>query len=300
MQLSTQQARTAGGKLYVAEELVKQPTYCIEGVAPDVIGGGFLPRRLLVNKELFIHRLGNFYTREKLSEEMVVSFFDIVAPRYDSLIEREPNTDVIKRVFERIKVTYGLKRAVKPRLRKKHLPLLANEQKNILEPRPPSFPFVSTSDKQSTIKILDWGTGTGLSYQIYKAKKGLFKKYSILKGCDISEGMLKQCREKNSGYEVFKCRYASSPFRDCFFDVVFAIFVSPYIIDEKPYREVFRVLKHGGLLIFNLTSSEYNENSTRLTHTLREVGFRGINFEIWKIKKPETTRYIPMVFAKKA
>lgn len=296
--VSSQETAYGKSKIYMSKEFLEEPIYCIEGVAPEVIGGGFLPRRILLNNRTFIHRLGNFFTPEKLSEEAVVSFFNILAPRYDRLIEGEPNSEIVKRVFEVIKLRYGLKKAKKPRLRKKQ-PLLILDEKKTPEASQPGIPFTSPSIRENPIKILDWGTGTGLSHQIYRKKRGLFKKCPILTGCDVSEGMLQRCREKAKDYEVFKCEYASSPFPDCFFDVVFAVFVSPYFIDERPYREVFRILKPGGFFAFNLTSSDYIMNGKRLDQVLREIGFRVVNFERWRIVRPENTRDIPMVFAEK-
>lgn len=299
--LSTQKAIEDRVRLRFSGGFVKEPVYCLEGITPRVTVNGFSPREISVNKRTFVHRLGNFFSAKKLTKQEMVSFFDIVAPYYNSLIEREPNSEIIRRLFEKIKVKYGLKQSKKRGFRlKNQLELLTRETpRGIPKLDQPSASLTLPWDKANAIRILDWGTGTGLSYHIYRKKRGLLRRHSILLGCDISEGMLKQCRAKAKDYEVFKCEYASSPFPDCFFDVVFAVFVTPYFVDERPYREIFRILKPGGLFAFNLSTLDYNKNSGYLDQTLRTIGFRGINFEIWRVSKSGNTRHIPMVFAER-
>lgn len=100
-------------------------------------------------------------------------------------------------------------------------------------------------------RILDIGTGTG-NLTLRCAKSG-----ACVTGLDPSTGMLEQAIAKSSGSEGIEFIAADEPFlripfSDCSFDAVVSTYAFHHIPDEtKPecVREMFRVLKPGGMLI---------------------------------------------------
>ena len=95
-------------------------------------------------------------------------------------------------------------------------------------------------------KILDFGCGTG----IY-AKK-LVKKGAIVKGFDISEGVLKIAKKENPKLDLRSGSGYKIPFKEKF-DLVIACLVLDYFSDwDKVFKEVSKVLNKGGIFIFSI------------------------------------------------
>jgi SAM-dependent methyltransferase len=95
-------------------------------------------------------------------------------------------------------------------------------------------------------KILDFGCGSG----IYA--KTLTKRGAIVKGFDISEGMLEIARRENPALDLRQASGYKIPFKEKF-DIVIAALVMDYFKDwDKVFREVKRVLKKDGIFIFSI------------------------------------------------
>jgi len=117
--------------------------------------------------------------------------------------------------------------------------------KNILE-------IFFSEDLTHGDNILEMGCGTGrlLPYMAQKAYK--------ITGIDISQGMLKVARKRleEDGYgdiTLVLDDADSMPFPDNTFDAVYSILVINLIPDYlKAFKEVKRILKPGGLFVFNV------------------------------------------------
>lgn len=92
------------------------------------------------------------------------------------------------------------------------------------------------------LKVLDVGCGTG-------ALLGELAYYCDVFGLDFSDKAVSFCRERGIA-NVTKGLVQSIPFNDCSFDFVLAMDVIEHIKDDdKAIRELYRVLKPGGVVI---------------------------------------------------
>ncbi len=99
--------------------------------------------------------------------------------------------------------------------------------------------------------VLEMGCGTGRLLQ------HLVPQDFVLSGIDMSPGMLAVARQRLAGSKkvvTFEEAIADEmPFRDATFDAVYSILVVNLIPDyQKSFEEVARLLKPGGLFIFNV------------------------------------------------
>ncbi|KKQ73861.1 MAG: Methyltransferase type 11 [Candidatus Woesebacteria bacterium GW2011_GWB1_38_5b] len=104
---------------------------------------------------------------------------------------------------------------------------------------------------ESKLKILDAGCGTGLL-----AKK--LGKYGDVVGLDLSDDALSFARKR--GVKVKKGSISMLPFKTNEFDVLISIDVINHlwVKDElKAFREFYRVLKPGGLLIMRVSANPW-------------------------------------------
>jgi ubiquinone/menaquinone biosynthesis C-methylase UbiE len=94
-------------------------------------------------------------------------------------------------------------------------------------------------------RFLDVACGTG-NYTCALAALG-----GEWHGTDISEVMLKQAMEKNSGIEWAVGSIESLPYQDGLFDgIVCSLAIHHFAELDTPFREVWRVLKKGKFVIF--------------------------------------------------
>ncbi len=105
--------------------------------------------------------------------------------------------------------------------------------------------------------VLDLGCGDGRY-----ACKFLEKGASSAKGIDISQPMINRAQERNCGAGFVLGDIANMPYEDNSFDLVFSNFVIQHCKDlQKPFNEIFRVLRKGGYLVcsFNTFVTENSE-----------------------------------------
>lgn len=94
-------------------------------------------------------------------------------------------------------------------------------------------------------KILDLGCGTGIYAKL------LTKKGAIVKGFDLSPGMINIAKRENPRLDLRVGSANKIPFNEKF-DIVLASLIVHYISNwNKMLNEVKRVLKKGGLFIFS-------------------------------------------------
>lgn len=101
---------------------------------------------------------------------------------------------------------------------------------------------------ERTSKILDVGTGTG-NFIAAISHEGYLESY----GCDIDDYVNLQARKLFQEFKVIDVSFEPLPWPDGFFDAVTAWEVLEHL--ENPHhalREIYRVLKPRGLLIFSV------------------------------------------------
>ena len=117
-----------------------------------------------------------------------------------------------------------------------------------------SFPVISLliedllSSEKRIERTLDLGCGNGIYFSI-------LKKYSdSIVGIDISPEAINRCLGKYA-YSDLKCTNAYSiPYHSESFDLVFSTEVIEHIENpQKTFKEVYRILKPGGIFIFTTT-----------------------------------------------
>ena len=99
--------------------------------------------------------------------------------------------------------------------------------------------------------VLELAAGTGIVTQLVRERMGAETR---LVATDISEGMLKVAQKKTLSKNVeWKVAHATSlPFKDNSFDLVISQFGVMFFPDkEKAMKEIFRVLRPGGKILFN-------------------------------------------------
>ena len=107
--------------------------------------------------------------------------------------------------------------------------------------------------KLNGLRLLDLGCGPGIHLQEYirRGAEGF--------GIDLSEKMIelakKHCPKAN--YAVGSC--TALPYQDAYFDIVTASFVLDHLQNIEPaIKEVRRVLKNGGLLVYSVPHPAIN------------------------------------------
>jgi len=123
--------------------------------------------------------------------------------------------------------------------------------------------------------VLELACGTGILTQILRERLGEATK---LTATDLSEGMIKVAKTKTIEKKVdWKVVDATTlPFKDGSFDVVVCQYGVMFFPDkEKAMSEIFRVLRPGGRLLFNVWDKlKYNE-LPRIAHGVIEKLFDG-------------------------
>jgi ubiquinone/menaquinone biosynthesis C-methylase UbiE len=182
-----------------------------------------LPRNILVCGRCYAKRCENFYTPADATPHEVEQFFDYIAGEYEQTIDLRLNRLVVRR-------------------------MLAAAQE------------FATRHRRQDVRVLDFGCGTGLAWEEVQARRRRNGTCPppLLYGCDLASKMIQQSKLK--GFEdVYKCSYAKTDFPTQFFDVIFCSFVAHYFADARPFDEMKRILRPGGLIIFNLPRQSYDQ-----------------------------------------
>jgi SAM-dependent methyltransferase len=137
---------------------------------------------------------------------------------------------------------------------------------------------IATSDlKQSSLRILDAGCGTGFNLGYYAKADG-----HDVYGLDLADAALKHVR-KRGFHKAAQGSIAEIPFKSETFDLVFSFEVvtqTPYEMHDSELREMHRVLKPGGHLFIRvpafmwLWSSHDEELEVRYRYTRDELAKR--------------------------
>src|SRR3989344_2235707 len=135
-----------------------------------------------------------------------------------------------------------------------------------MKPVDPSFEEILSIEKNYYGDILDIGCGYGMLLKRLQEKGG--KKITSLTGVDISQKSIEIARKNIPEANLLISPATALPFKNQAFDFVFMIDTFCYIIDFKnALREMKRVLKPGGTLIFNFG----NKNWVRLNDNYYKI-----------------------------
>jgi len=253
------------------ENKIIKDIYFLEGIPNDesYVTNGFIGLEINVNGKKFVRSCENYFILEGMKDELLIEFFDSIASCYDVIVDKELNKKVSKIIFNEIR-------------------------KNL-----------KNAYSSKYIKMLDYGIGTGISYEVYK-EINLPEKYELY-GCDLSEKMLEQCKHKGFFY-VSPVGYAKTGFDENYFDAIFSIFVVHYFYNNAPYKEIKRILKPNGIFIFNTKPYKAkNEKDEKLIYMRRNDDvwnelsfiFKSVKRYEFIIKTSEKTRIIPIYICRK-
>jgi SAM-dependent methyltransferase len=112
--------------------------------------------------------------------------------------------------------------------------------------------------------VLDFGCGDGRHTEIL-ASMGADR----VVGVDISKAMvekaLKRSEKSQESFEVIEADGAKLPFEDASFDVVFSNYVLQHFSElQQPLKEIYRVLKPGGMYIGMMGAMKVKDGSEDL------------------------------------
>jgi SAM-dependent methyltransferase len=220
-----------------------------------------LPKKISINKRIFLQRMGGFYTPESDFLPHEISFyFNSIADDYEKVITVPLNKKVISYLILSI-----LRRCER---------------------------------KGQKLRILDYGIGTGLSYDIvYRAS---YNNIVELYGVDISKKMVDICKQKGMR-AVIQNNYFDIGFPRNFFDGIFASFSVHYFLDPFPFQLMAQRLKIGGVLAFNLHRPE-DDYYEYYTEVLNKLGFEVIiskKRSVSALKVKNKFFEVPILIAKK-
>lgn len=130
---------------------------------------------------------------------------------------------------------------------------LASEYERVVVPiyRPIAKRLIQHTDLRPGWHVLDAGTGTGLIALLAAPRVG---KTGRVIGVDVSEAMLAIARDKAARFGFTQCEFQTGDlealkFADSTFDAVLSQFALHHTDPSKALRELYRVLKPGGVLV---------------------------------------------------
>jgi len=225
---------------------------------PQPSSSELLPREFWANDERFVRRFETYYTAEYSGAPDVEALFDYLAIQYEQTIDKALNAQIIRLMFL----------ALADYANTRHLPI---------------------------VRILDFGCGTGLSWEILQSECHHFQCNVELLGCDFAESMVHVCRAK--GFQASKSSYSRTPYLSRYFDAILCSFVVHYFMDVRPVTEIARVLRTPGIILYNAPRSNYvdlNYYSQTIPAILSASGRSvGCQSTVWSVHAA-VTRHIPL------
>ena len=220
-----------------------------------------LPPIATVCGRQFLRVYDRFYLPFRASAVEIGSIFDALAPDYE--------TECIYDTALNEQVYVGLLQAALRRI----------------EP--------TVSNKRS-LRILDYGCGTGL--MALAARQWQPSSAFRLFGVDLSKKMVE--RSQSRGINAVWTSDGRIPFPDGFFDAVICAFVTYFFLNSDPFKEIHRVVRHGGAIAFNefKPCGPWQQGRQR---ELQYVQFSRASFESLGVSSPRITRRVEVASASK-
>ena len=158
--------------------------------------------------------------------------------------------------------------------------------------------FLNNMDLQPKEKVLDYGCGLGRFFDYISQRSEYY-------GIDISEGMIKVCKQK---YPLHEDRFMVAegenlPFEDGFFDKVVCVGVFDACYQEAALMEMLRIVKDGGKILISGKGNKYNlddeqayiaeEAARRKGHPNYFTDVKSMLEQVKKFVSVEEERYFP-------
>lgn len=249
---------------YSAEDTVLADTERILYVRPvqeDALEE-FLPYEIAVNSKPYIRRMDGFYTPSEILPSEVERFFNLIALEYEKYITPALNAKLYKALLDRARGALG--------------------------------------EDRVACRILDYGCGVdGLPGRVRR----VWQESNVeVYGVDISRKMVGLSKLKGHK-NVYKCGYGyrQTPFISNFFDVIILCFVVHYFPDSQPFRELFRLLRPGGVLVFNM-HKPHPGYEDRYLNILKNppVGLTSVKFDVARLIEDKRKRNVPICISRKS
>lgn len=221
-----------------------------------------IPREITVSGRRFTRRCENYFLPLDASAADVESLFDYMAPSYEAVTDTGLNSIIARRLLRE------------------------------------GVQHIMISDTTQP-RMLDFGCGLGATWRALQDLSGSVPEYQgvELYGCDISKAMVDLSRQRGF-IRACQSQYAHTAFGGEIFDVVIAMFVMHYFIDDAPLAEIARILKPEGLFIASLPSSEHGDVAHYRNRLASEPGFGDASvFEIET--DAEQPRQIPVLHCRR-
>ena len=146
-------------------------------------------------------------------------------------------------------------------------------------PSPNDFkPFINTLKLSSKSKILDLGCGFGRFFPI------LSKISKDVHGFDISQDMLDDAVKNYKYNSLTKGDSKNLKFSDNYFDFVFCVGLFDVIDQENTLKEINRVLKNGGKVLFTGKNINYSFNDKLALRAEKNCFLKNFNLYFTDLK----------------
>jgi len=135
-------------------------------------------------------------------------------------------------------------------------------------------------DAPALDSILDIGTGTG--WLTRRAK--FYLPESLIVGMDLSEGMLKQAKQKDESQLLLQANAAKLPFKEASFDLIVSNLSLQWVRSlEHCFGGVHHCLKRGGKFLFTMFGHRTFEELFQSLNVARQE-LKGNSFDVERLK----------------